>query len=131
MLFERKDLKGKQEEIKGMGFIEHLEETGKVYVGDLDTVDIEEAQEVLESLNYITEFENDYLIFINEEEKRQFRINEVNRTLLKSKGGSGGITYRVSIPVDLIRELDMEDEDEVVLSIDYEDESIVIRKTRD
>lgn len=128
MLFKEKALKAKQEELKEMAVIEHLEELGKVNVSDLEMEDVSELQKVLESLNYITEYEDDYLVFMNEEEKRQYRINEVKRTLLKNKGGSGGITYRVSIPVDFIREVDMEDANEVTLSINYEEESIVIRK---
>lgn len=126
MLFESKTLKGKQIELEKMAYIDHLIELGKVDVSDLDMEDVEELQEVLTSLNYITEYENDYLIFKNAEEKRQYRINEVKRALLKNKGGSGGYTYRVSLPVDFIRELDMEDVEEVVLSI--EDDAIVIRK---
>ena len=127
MLFKSKDLKERQKELQEMTYIEHLEETGKVDVSDLEMDDVKILQEVLESLNYITEYENDYLIFLNAEEKHQYYINEVTRTLLKAKGGSGGITYRVSLPVDFIRELNMEDTEKVILSIDYKDESIVIR----
>lgn len=128
MLFEKKDLKGKQEELRRMNYIDSLEETGKVDVSDLDMEDVEELQKVLESLNYVTEYEDDYLIFVNEEEKKEYRTNEATRSLNKSKGGSGGYSYRISIPVDFIRELEMEDEEELELSIDYRDDSIVIRK---
>lgn len=126
MLFKSKDLKGKQEELKEMNYIDHLEETGKVFVGDLNTSEIEALQAVLSSLNFLTSYKDDYLVFDNQEEKRGVRVNEVKRKMLKNKGGSGGYTYRVSIPVDFIRELGLEDEDHVVLSV--ENDSIVIRK---
>lgn len=126
MLFKSKDLKGKQEELKEMNYIDFLEETGKAYVGDMGMDKVDELQVVLSSLNYITSYRDDYLVFENEKEKRQVRINEVKRKILKNKGGSGGCTYRVSIPVDFIRELEMEDVEHVVLSV--ENDSIVIRK---
>lgn len=85
MLFKEKALKGKQEELKDMAYLEHLEETGKVNVSDLDMEEVKELQEVLESLNYITEYDNDYLIFSNEEEKRQYRVNEVKINEIKRR----------------------------------------------
>lgn len=52
--------------------------------------------------------------------------NGFKRKLIKSKGGSGGVTYRISIPVDIIRELELEDAEELVMYI--EDNKIVIEK---
>lgn len=126
MLFEGNSLRERQEELKRMSYIDYLEETGKVYVGDLSTNEIEALQTVLSSLGFLTSYKNDYLLFNNREEKREVRINEVKRKMLKNKGGSGGYTYRVSIPVDFIRELGLEDEEHVVLSL--ERDGIVIRK---
>ena len=124
-MFKSKTLKGKQEELKKMNYIDLLEETGKASVYE-DLENIEELQEVLTSLNYITSLKDDYLIFDNRDEKRDYRINEMKRKLIKNKGGSGGYTYRVSLPIDFIRELDLEDEDELVMYV--ENGEIRIRK---
>lgn len=48
------------------------------------------------------------------------------RKLIKSKGGSGGVTYRISIPVDIIRELELEDAEELMMYV--EENKIVIEK---
>src|SRR5699024_3804748 len=87
---------------------------------------VEELQEVLESLNYKTEYRNDYLIFLNSEEKRECRINEYIRSLNKNKSGSGSMMYRISLPIDLVRELNLEDDKEV--KIYEEDNKIIIEK---
>src|SRR5699024_9526567 len=120
------DLKGKQEELKKMAYTDHLEELGRVAVNDLDIDVVEELQEVLESLNYKTEYRNDYLIFLNSEEKRECRINEYIRSLNKNKSGSGRMMYRISLPIDLVRELKLEDDKEV--KIYEEDNKIIIEK---
>jgi len=126
MLFKSEDLKGKQEELKKMAYTDHLEELGRVAVNDLDIDVVEELQEVLESLNYKTEYRNDYLIFLNSEEKRECRINEYIRSLNKNKSGSGSMMYRISLPIDLVRELNLEDDKEV--KIYEEDNKIIIEK---
>lgn len=53
-------------------------------------------------------------------------MKEVIRKLFKNKGGNGGYTYRVSIPVDFIRELDLEKDSNVSLVL--KDGSIIISK---
>lgn len=125
MLFEGKTLKEMQVELQEMTYIEHLEEVGKVSVESLDMNEVKKLQEVLTSLNYITTYENENL---HVEEKRSVRVNEVSRKLIKNEGGSGGYTYRVSLPVDFIRELELEDDESVIVSLT--DGSIAIRKER-
>lgn len=124
-MFKGMNLKEKQNYLeKETNILEHLEELGKVNVTEVDNV--EELMEVLESMNYITHHEDDFLVLDNKKEKEDARSGEVKRKLNKSKGGSGGYSYKISIPVDFIRELEMEDAEELLLSL--EDESIVIRK---
>lgn len=56
-----------------------------------------------------------------------FKVETIKKTLNMNKGGSGGVNFRVSLPVDWIRKMNI-NENNRKLELSFDGERIIIKK---